>query len=78
MKNNVQDHGKILNDWSSAGKTEHIKIWIFSDQTWFTLGIKVKTANIMDLGVLTKPHSVVQHDLQCRSQCAASVCKTIV
>jgi hypothetical protein len=28
-RNNVQNYGKILNDWFSAGKKENIKTWTF-------------------------------------------------
>jgi len=45
----MQNYGKILNDWLSAGKKENIKTWTFFQ---FTLSRKVKTANITDLGVL--------------------------
>jgi hypothetical protein len=49
----VQNYGKILNDWFSAGKRGNIKnLDFFPEAAWFTLSRRVKTANITDLGVL--------------------------
>jgi hypothetical protein len=60
-RNNVQNYGKILNDWFSAGKKENIKTRTFFQ---FTLSRKLKTASTTDLGVLNTHTQLLNKNLR--------------